>query len=74
MMKVGGLKVFPQEIEETIQGLERLIRIALDENQDRLIALSRIAEARERVTVVRAEQFPFLDGSGSGGSPLGSRR
>ncbi len=47
--------------------LQDLIRIALAENKDLGIALSRIAEARARVTVVRADQFPFLDIFGSGG-------
>jgi multidrug efflux system outer membrane protein len=47
--------------------LQDLIRIALAENKDLGIALSRIAEARARVTVVRANQFPFLDIFGSGG-------
>jgi multidrug efflux system outer membrane protein len=47
--------------------LQDLIRIALAENKDLGIALSRIAEARAQVTVVRANQFPFLDVFGSGG-------
>ncbi len=50
--------------DETLQAL---IREALAENKDLGIALSRIAEARFRVTQVRADQFPFLDILGSGG-------
>ena len=50
--------------DETLQAL---IREALAENKDLGIALSRIAEARFRVTQVRADQFPFLDVLGSGG-------
>ena len=45
--------------------LQDLIRIALAENKDLGIALSRIAEARAQVTVVRANQYPFLDVFGS---------
>jgi len=47
--------------------LEGLIRTALDENKDLGIALARIFEAREQFTVVRADQFPFLDLLGIGG-------
>lgn len=47
--------------------LEALIRTALEENKDLRIALSRVAEARAQVTVVRANQFPFIDIFGSGG-------
>lgn len=41
--------------------LQALIRTALDENKDLGIALSRIIEARENVTFIRANQFPFVD-------------
>ncbi|MEM8660463.1 MAG: efflux transporter outer membrane subunit [Pseudomonadota bacterium] len=44
--------------------LQLLIRTALEENKDLLIALSRIREAREVVTTVRANQFPFLNVGG----------
>ncbi|MEM1156551.1 MAG: efflux transporter outer membrane subunit, partial [Pseudomonadota bacterium] len=44
--------------------LQLLIRTALEENKDLLIALSRIREAREVVTTVRANQFPFLSVDG----------
>ena len=37
------------------------IRTALAQNQDRAVALARIAEARQFVTVTRADQYPFLD-------------
>ena len=47
--------------------LQELIRIALEENKDLGIALARIFEARYRLTVVRAEQFPFLDVFGGAG-------
>jgi multidrug efflux system outer membrane protein len=47
--------------------LQELIRTALDENKDLGIALARIAEARSQLTVVRANQFPFLDIFGIGG-------
>ncbi|MCP5060468.1 MAG: TolC family protein [bacterium] len=45
------------------------IEAALAENQDLAVAAARISEARELVTVVRANQFPFLDlfsGTGRG--------
>jgi len=41
--------------------LEFLIRTALEENKDLGIALARIAESSARVTVTRADQFPFVD-------------
>lgn len=44
--------------------LELLIKTALEENKDRAVALSRILAARENVTFVRANQFPFFDLSG----------
>jgi multidrug efflux system outer membrane protein len=45
------------------------IEAALAENKDLAISLARIQEAREAVTITRADQFPFLDvfaGAGSG--------
>ena len=53
--------------------LDDLIRIALEENRDLGIALSRVQEARLTVTAVRANQFPFLDISAFGGSGRESR-
>ena len=53
--------------------LELLIKTALEENKDRGVALSRILAARENVTFVRANQFPFLDLSGSLGRGRASR-
>lgn len=47
--------------------LVRHIETALDENRERVAALARIAEARQLLTVVRADQFPFL-GVGASGS------
>jgi multidrug efflux system outer membrane protein len=47
--------------------LQELLRTALAENKDLGIALARIAEARSQLTVVRANQFPFLDVFGIGG-------
>ncbi len=49
--------------------LQELIRTSLAENEDLGIALARIAEARSQLTVVRADQYPFLDvfaGAGRG--------
>lgn len=45
--------------------LQVLIRTALEGNKDLRTALARIAESRARVTVVRADQFPFLDAAGT---------
>jgi len=53
--------------------LELLIETALEENKDRAVALSRILAARENVTFVRANQFPFFDLSGSLGRGRASR-
>ncbi len=47
--------------------LQELVRTALADNKDLGVALARISEARSRVTVVRANQFPFLDIFGFGG-------
>jgi multidrug efflux system outer membrane protein len=47
--------------------LQELIEKALEENKDVGVALARIFEARYRLTVVRAEQFPFLDVFGGAG-------
>jgi multidrug efflux system outer membrane protein len=47
--------------------LRALIAESLVANQDLLLSLSRVREAREQVTFVRAEQFPFLDVFGDGG-------
>ncbi|MEN8160611.1 MAG: efflux transporter outer membrane subunit, partial [Myxococcota bacterium] len=41
------------------------VEIALAENKDLGVALARIEEAHNLVTVVRAEQFPFVDAFGS---------
>ncbi|MEN8108066.1 MAG: efflux transporter outer membrane subunit [Pseudomonadota bacterium] len=45
--------------------LQYLIRTALAENKDLGIALQRIRDVRARLTFTRADQFPFIDGSGS---------
>lgn len=47
--------------------LQSLIRVALEGNRDLRTALARIAESRARVTVVRADQFPYLDATGTAG-------
>jgi len=47
--------------------LQELIRVSLEENKDLGAALARIFEARYQLTVVRAEQFPFLDVFGGAG-------
>ncbi len=47
--------------------LQELIRIALEENKDLGVALARIFQARYQLTIVRAEQFPFLDLFGGAG-------
>jgi multidrug efflux system outer membrane protein len=51
--------------------LRTYVEIALAENKDLGVALARIVEAYNVVTVVRAEQFPFVDafGSASRGKP-----
>ncbi|MGD8977090.1 MAG: TolC family protein, partial [Gammaproteobacteria bacterium] len=53
--------------------LQDLIRTALEENEDLGIALARIAEARATLQVVRADQFPFVDGVGRAGRGRQSR-
>jgi multidrug efflux system outer membrane protein len=45
--------------------LQYLIRTALEQNKDLLASLQRIREARALLTFTRADQFPFIDGSGS---------
>jgi multidrug efflux system outer membrane protein len=47
--------------------LRWLIRTALDRNRDLAIALSRVQEASHRVHFTMADQFPFIDASGSAG-------
>lgn len=54
------------ELFEDLQ-LQELIEIALSENKDLGIALSRIEEAYAALTITRSDQFPTLDASGSGG-------
>ncbi|MGB5543101.1 MAG: efflux transporter outer membrane subunit [Gammaproteobacteria bacterium] len=53
--------------------LQSLIRTALEENKDLGIALSRIFEAQANLGFVRADQFPFVDGSGRAGRGRQSR-
>ncbi len=53
--------------------LQILIRSALEENKDLGVALARIEAARQAVTAVRANQFPFLDISGFAGRGRQSR-
>ena len=45
--------------------LQYLIRTALEENKDLRASLQRIREARALLTFTRADQYPFIDGSGS---------
>ena len=45
--------------------MQYLIRTALDENLDLRAALQRIREARAFLTFTRADQYPFIEGSGS---------
>lgn len=47
--------------------LDALIQAALDENRDLRIAASRVEEYRGRYGATRAEQFPQVSASGSGG-------
>jgi len=47
--------------------LQDLLETALVENKDLGIALARIAQSRAQLTVVRADQFPFLDVLGLAG-------
>lgn len=47
--------------------LQQLIRIALEENQDLGIAIYRIEEFRAIVGLTRADQYPSVDITGSGG-------
>ncbi len=53
--------------------LQQLINTALEENKDLGVALSRIESARQAVTVVRANQFPFISVSGFAGRGRESR-
>jgi multidrug efflux system outer membrane protein len=46
--------------------LEELVRVALEENQDLGIAISRIEEFRGLLGVTRADQFPTVDIVGTG--------
>jgi multidrug efflux system outer membrane protein len=55
------------------QQLQSLIRTALAENKDLGIALARISEARANLGIVRADQFPFVDGVGRAGRGRQSR-
>ena len=47
--------------------IEALIRVALAENKDLSVSLSRVAQADAQLTSVRANQFPFLDITGGAG-------
>jgi multidrug efflux system outer membrane protein len=53
--------------------LQQLINTALEENKDLGVALTRIESARQAVTVVRANQFPFISISGFAGRGRESR-
>jgi multidrug efflux system outer membrane protein len=44
------------------QELQRLIRVALEQNFDVRIAATRVLQAREAVTIARSNQFPTLSG------------
>ena len=55
------------------QALQQLINTALEENKDLGVALSRIESARQAVTAVRANQFPFISISGFAGRGRESR-
>jgi len=47
--------------------LQDLVRVALEENRDLRQAIARVDEARARLGVTRADQFPTLDGAATGG-------
>jgi multidrug efflux system outer membrane protein len=47
--------------------LNQLIRLALDQNKDMAIAVSRIEEARASLGFVRSDQYPEFDISGTAG-------
>ena len=46
--------------------LQQLIRTALQQNYDVRIAATRVLEAQEQVGITRADQFPAVNGVGSG--------
>lgn len=46
--------------------LDDLVRLALEQNRDLRIAVARVEEARARLGVTRADQFPSLNGAASG--------
>jgi len=50
------------------QQLQQLIRTALQQNYDVRIAAARVLEAQEQLGITRANQFPTVNGSGSGNS------
>jgi multidrug efflux system outer membrane protein len=53
--------------------LQDLIRVALDSNYDVRIAAQRVLEERAQLRITRSQQFPFVNGGGTGiGADLGS--
>jgi multidrug efflux system outer membrane protein len=50
------------------QQLQQLIRTALQQNYDVRIAAARVLEAQAQLGITRANQFPTVNGSGSGNS------
>jgi multidrug efflux system outer membrane protein len=59
---IGGLGWWELFRDPVLQGL---IRTALDENKDVLVAVARVAEARAQLGVARGGQFPEVNGSSS---------
>lgn len=45
--------------------LNELVQVALEQNRDLRVAIARVDEARARLGVTRADQFPTLDGAAS---------
>ena len=50
------------------QELQKLIRTALTQNYDARIAATRVLEAQAQVGITRADQFPTINGVGTGAS------
>ncbi|MEJ2138001.1 MAG: efflux transporter outer membrane subunit [Gammaproteobacteria bacterium] len=45
--------------------LNELVQVALEQNRDLRVAIARVDEARARLGITRADQFPTLDGAAS---------
>ena len=53
--------------------LQNLIRVALEDNYDLLIAAQRVLEEQAQLRITRSQQFPFVNGGGTGiGADLGN--